>query len=694
MSQRVVEKSLAGRQDILFGNGQVTQTRAGGSYPINKVSVAWACANFEELLTLDTDQFKEATVNNQGAVTHWGWTGSHWYCQETDLTLIGSFNAGFTYTTANQVGCTASDIYSWSGSLPRIVAPGTDPATIGSGYVPRTDAVLRDELGHFSPRFSSSELPSSGVAVGISVEITDRGNSTFIIVSGGTPNGFDILDAGGGNTALLTGSATPESFGIVADWNGVTGTDNYPAYVAFDSYCASNGLHQKWRAGEYYFNAMELPASVDIKGTKGVVFVFNPSSVLKNCMVLSDDVTVKRITFRPSVTNSVRDYFENTFVADFAYHDKFMGPRVSSDCMLIDVESLGANRGVTAASGSSRISIIRGKYQGSNWGTSIYNCSEITMDGVMVHGGTEGGMAMPSCKRVNVVGGFVYNPDGTGVNTGGSPSAGFNTEYVSVVGVQIFARDCVNLENGCEHATISGNICNVLSQSASNGVGVGVHTRAGGGPVGDIAISNNTINSSYGTYSTAIKVGDAGAGYDSYGICIGPNSATKCRQGILFENHNAGKKNFDFEISGGSYNCYDRGLSLIGTHSDGSISGGMYSRNSTTTVSSTYGMELGALTKVIIDGVTTKGWTPHIRQQGVPVSSKITGHTFLTGDDNVGYTKLDNQSGGAAIQILESSPIPNISSAPIGVGQSAIVGGVGYIAVGTSSAADWKQVTN
>ena len=606
-----------------------------------------------------------------------------------------TFTAGGTLNYPNEAALNPVDgnYYGWTGSFPKVVAPGTDPTAV-TGYVPRTDVVLRDELGHFSPRFSSSELPSAGVAAGISVEITDRGNSTFIIVSGGTPNGFDILDAGGGNTALLTGSATPESFGIIADWNGVSGTDNYPAYVAFNSYCLTNGLNQNWSSGAYYFNGMGLPASVDIKGKKGVEFVFNPGATLQNCLVLSDDVTIKRITVRPSTTNGVRDYFDNTFVADFAYHDKFMGPRVSSDCQMIDVLSLGAVRGVTAAAGSSRINLIRGKYQGSNWGTSIYNCSEITMDGVMVHGGTEGGMAMPSCKRVNVVGGFVYNPNGTGVNTGGSPSAGFNTEYVSVVGVQIFARDCVNLENGCEHATISGNICNVLSQLASNGVGVGVHTRAGGGPVGDIAISNNTINSSYGTYSTAIKVGDAGAGYDSYGICIGPNSATKCRQGILFQNENAGKKNFDFEISGGSYNCYDRGLSLIGTHSDGSISGGMYSRNAPTTVSSTYGMELGYLTKVVIDGVTTKGWYPHIRQTGTPVASKITNHNFLPGEDNAGYIKLDNQSGVAAISVLEASPISSISSAPIGVGQSAIVGGVGYIAVGTSSAADWKQVTN
>ena len=146
MAERVIQKSLAGRQDILFGHGQVDQTRAGGVYTVDKVSMVWVCKTHAELLTLDTTQFTQATVNYQGAVTHWGWTGTHWYCQETDMTLVGSFEAGFTYTAANQVGCTASGIYSWSGNLPHAVTLGTNPAASGSGYVPRTDMVLRAEI--------------------------------------------------------------------------------------------------------------------------------------------------------------------------------------------------------------------------------------------------------------------------------------------------------------------------------------------------------------------------------------------------------------------------------------------------------------------------------------------------------------------------------------------------------------------
>lgn len=169
MAQRIVKKSLAGRQDILFGNGQVTQTRAGGSYPINKVSMLWACTSHAELLTLDTTQFTQATVNYQGSITHWGWTGTHWYCQETDLTLIGSFETGFTYTTANQVGCTATDIYSYDGNLPNVVVPGTNPAIAGSGYVQRTDVVLRSVVSLTFPTIA--DIDESQLSVGTTVAV-------------------------------------------------------------------------------------------------------------------------------------------------------------------------------------------------------------------------------------------------------------------------------------------------------------------------------------------------------------------------------------------------------------------------------------------------------------------------------------------------------------------------------------------
>ena len=78
----------------------------------------------------------------------------------TDYTLQGFWNAlgpvvmpwtsatGGTLTQPNQAFLHPANgnYYSWTGAFPKVVAPGTNPAAIGSGYVPRTDVVLRAEI--------------------------------------------------------------------------------------------------------------------------------------------------------------------------------------------------------------------------------------------------------------------------------------------------------------------------------------------------------------------------------------------------------------------------------------------------------------------------------------------------------------------------------------------------------------------
>lgn len=72
---------------------------------------------------------------------------------------LGFKPASFTFITGGTLGLTDADKciynpapagddnwYSWSGTLPHAVAPGTDPTLPGSGYVPRTDVTLRGEI--------------------------------------------------------------------------------------------------------------------------------------------------------------------------------------------------------------------------------------------------------------------------------------------------------------------------------------------------------------------------------------------------------------------------------------------------------------------------------------------------------------------------------------------------------------------
>ena len=72
---------------------------------------------------------------------------------------LGFIPASFTFVTGGTLSVTDADKciynpapagddnwYSWGGTLPHAVAPGTDPAAAGSGYTPRTDLALRSQL--------------------------------------------------------------------------------------------------------------------------------------------------------------------------------------------------------------------------------------------------------------------------------------------------------------------------------------------------------------------------------------------------------------------------------------------------------------------------------------------------------------------------------------------------------------------
>jgi len=59
-----------------------------------------------------------------------------------------TFTAGGTLNYPNEAALNPVDgnYYGWTGAFPKAVAPSTDPTLPGSGYVPRTDVVLRNEL--------------------------------------------------------------------------------------------------------------------------------------------------------------------------------------------------------------------------------------------------------------------------------------------------------------------------------------------------------------------------------------------------------------------------------------------------------------------------------------------------------------------------------------------------------------------
>ena len=74
--QRVVTKSLAGKEDLLFGRGSATQSRGGNQYVINALSVPWVASSEAALNDLDPSQFPFVIVSTGSAITLYEYTGS------------------------------------------------------------------------------------------------------------------------------------------------------------------------------------------------------------------------------------------------------------------------------------------------------------------------------------------------------------------------------------------------------------------------------------------------------------------------------------------------------------------------------------------------------------------------------------------------------------------------------------------
>ena len=93
---------------------------------------------------------------------------------DAGLIVKGYTKDGATLTSTTDVIIHNANVegYSWGGALPHTVAPGTDPTAVGSGYVPRADVTLRDELAGDN----GAELLhyKSPLSVGVNRALTDK----------------------------------------------------------------------------------------------------------------------------------------------------------------------------------------------------------------------------------------------------------------------------------------------------------------------------------------------------------------------------------------------------------------------------------------------------------------------------------------------------------------------------------------
>lgn len=154
MTVRNIKKSLAGTEDLALGIGTLVQER-GTVHRVNVFPSSYSYIDMQQYADGDffrlygSDTFyTDYRRNPAGTVGIPAGAGGVWEpLLSSDKSVGGNFTDGAYLVDAESVAWHAgtTSYYSWTGTLPHEVAPGTDPTAV-TGYVPRADVVLRDQL--------------------------------------------------------------------------------------------------------------------------------------------------------------------------------------------------------------------------------------------------------------------------------------------------------------------------------------------------------------------------------------------------------------------------------------------------------------------------------------------------------------------------------------------------------------------
>jgi len=206
----------------------------------------------------------------------------------TDYTLDGLYKAigpvvmpwtsvtGGTLTQPNQAFLHPANgnYYSWAGAFPKVVAPGSDPAAIGSGYTPRTDVVLRDELtsnvpGDLSNLLGRGSEQFNSLAEALSVSHIQPGRKVSV-------GGYNINSDGG--CAEFEVVSTSDPIGILST-SGTFKLKRKAGHTYFADIVKSGGLpriaaHRGWSGittGEFPGQGLSSPIYFVPENTRAAV---------------------------------------------------------------------------------------------------------------------------------------------------------------------------------------------------------------------------------------------------------------------------------------------------------------------------------------------------------------------------------------------------------------------------------------
>lgn len=280
MVARIVTKHLAGVEDLLLGSGSVEQERAGDLYPITKLSTVWAANSIAELEGVDTQKFTKAVV---GSALYY-WTGTEWKTNysaeleslrrsyaEAGYNVVGTFQAGFTYVNANDVGIDEATGKGYTGPTGLVVA-GTDPAS--GWFVDVSSSLLRAAALAGIYRDWKANLAERGITlVAGSFEegaATTKPNDAVMHYATGTP----YLLKSGANASIPAGD-TPNS-----DWATVRLIEPLPikvgSKVAHRCLTPENTILALGSCRRSGFDAVETDAK---QSADGVWYIFHDDAV-------------------------------------------------------------------------------------------------------------------------------------------------------------------------------------------------------------------------------------------------------------------------------------------------------------------------------------------------------------------------------------------------------------------------------
>lgn len=188
-----------------------------------------------------------------------------------DWSYVGKFADGVTFTKKSDFAIDANGTqWIYTGSLPFTAAAGAVPSepTYQVVHVKSASAISNANGGSVQDFIdaqytNTTELATGKFQVGQYVRLTDRAMGLFLLQSGGIANGYDIINAGNGNTAITD----------LQDVGIKSLTSSFDLLGVF-TYLAtkSENISLTMSSGMYSLNAsVELPSNITLFFKQGAI---------------------------------------------------------------------------------------------------------------------------------------------------------------------------------------------------------------------------------------------------------------------------------------------------------------------------------------------------------------------------------------------------------------------------------------